>query len=257
MFIQNKFYREYLRLLFLYSKVPRYQGRNIKFLEYEIFVPDCLSFIFQFKEIFVKQYYNFKTESKIPIIFDCGSNIGISVIFFKSVYKDSKIKAFEADKVISEILRNNLIQNKISGVEIIPKAVWTHNEGVEFYSDGADAGSIFGKSRKVLADSIRLKEIIDLEEKIDMLKLDVEGAETEVLVDIGDNLKKVDNLFIEFHSFKTHRQSLDMILSILNQNNFRYFINSVYEKEMPFINKINPQNPDMDLQLNIFAYKSS
>lgn len=251
----DRYYREYLRLLFLYWNVQRYKSREIKFLKYHVTVPDCPSFIYQFKEIFVKQYYAFSTESKTPVIYDCGANIGISVIFFKTIYRNSRIKAFEADKRIAGILENNLERNGIKDVEIYRKAVWTDNNGVEFYSDEADAGTIYGRGQKILIDSVRLKDFIDKEQEIDFLKLDIEGAEQDVIEDMRSALGKVKNLFIEYHSFINREQKLDNILLILRENGFRYFINSVYDKNKPFKNKINKQNPEMDLQLNIFAYK--
>lgn len=252
---RNSLYREYLRLLLLYGKVPRYQGREIKFLNYKIYAPDCLSFIYQFKEIFVKKYYLFSSESAVPVVYDCGANIGISVLYIKSVFPNSKIKAFEADKSVAEILSKNLTTNGVMDVAIIPKAVWIHNNGVEFYTDKADAGSIYGKENKILADSVRLKDLVEQEEKIDFLKLDIEGAETAVIEDLGSHLMKVDNLFIEYHSLADQKQKLDKMLFVLSENGFRYFINSVYDKQMPFLNTTYEQNPVMDLQLNIFAYR--
>lgn len=256
MLLRDGNFREYFRLLLLYGNIPRYKQKNVKFLDYKISVPDCPSFIFQFKEIFVKQYYNFQTEVQDPVIYDCGANIGMSVLFFKSLYKKARIKAFEADEKIAGILKKNLNMNRILDVNIIPKAVWIHSEGIEFYSDGADAGSIFGNKKKILIKTVRLKDFIEKEDQIDLLKLDIEGAECDVLDDIQDGLKIIENLFIEYHSFKDKTQRLDLILSILKEHGFRYFINSVYDKEKPFLNIINPLNPEMDLQLNIFAYKN-
>lgn len=254
-FFNDRYYREYIRLLLRYGRVPRYKSHDIKFLNYKILVPDCLSFIYQFKEIFVKQYYNFSTESEIPVIYDCGANIGISVLFFKSIFGNSRIKAFEADKNIADLLRINLMRNKITDVEIFPGAVWVHNDGIEFSIDKADAGTIYGEGNRILVESIRLKDLIEKEDKIDFLKLDIEGAETDVIEDIRSELNRIKNLFIEYHSFIKQQQKLDRILLILKENGFRYFINSVYDKQKPFQNRLNPVNPEMDLQLNIFAYK--
>jgi uncharacterized protein YfeS len=39
-------------------------------------VPDALSFIWQFKEIFVEEYYRFEAKSESPVIYDCGANVG-------------------------------------------------------------------------------------------------------------------------------------------------------------------------------------
>ncbi len=254
--LKNRYYREYLKLLFLYGKSPRYESRDIKFLNYNVKVVDCLSFIYQYKEIFVKKYYLFESSSRSPLIYDCGANIGISCLFFKKHFPAARIKAFEADSKIAGILGDNLQRNGITDVDVYAKAVWTNNSGIEFYSDPADAGSLYGKGDKIKVDSIRLKDLVEQEEdQIEFLKLDIEGAETEVIIDLGESINRIKNIFIEYHSFIDRDQRLDRILGILNRSGFRYFINSVYEKHIPFKNKINDQNPEMDLQLNIFAYK--
>ncbi len=257
LFIRNRNYREFVRLLFQYGKVKRNSLKEINFLGYQVSVPDCLSFIFQFKEIFVKQYYRFESDSHEPIIYDCGANIGISVLFFKSLYKNARIKAFEADRKISDILVNNLNRNSINDVEVIPKAVWVDDNGVEFSIDGTDAGSIYGQSNKYFVESVRLKDFIEKEDHIDFLKIDIEGAETSVIPDCDKVLYKVKNIFIEFHSFIDHPQNLADIISVLERNKFRYFIKSEEKRNSPFINKVNSEFPNFDLQLNIFAYKKN
>ena len=251
----NKYYREFLKLLFRYGKVKRNEERTIKYLDHKVTVADCLSFIFQFKEMYVKGYYNFKTGSEAPLILDCGSNIGISVLFFKDIYPNSTIRAFEADPHISELLQNNLRSNSVNNVEVIPKAVWINNEGIEFGTEGADGGSIFSSNKKIKVPSIRLKEVIDNEDSIDFLKIDIEGAETEVMEDCRNSLKNVKNIFIEYHSFIDKDQHLDKILNVLKLSGFRYFIKVDEPRQLPFINHNSTISPDMDLQLNIFAYR--
>ena len=61
------------------------------------------------------------------------------------------------------------------------------------------------------------------------------------------------NIFIEYHSWNSSPQKLSEILAVLEENNFRYFINTVCGRSQPFINKGEDQN--MDLQLNIFGVK--
>ncbi len=255
LFLHDYKYRVFLKLLFKYGKIKRNETREINFLNYHVTVPDCLSFIFQYKEIFVKEYYRFNSESETPVIYDCGANIGISVLYFKSLYKNARIKAFEADGSIAGILRGNLKRNGIDGTEIISKAVWINNDGIEFSLNGADAGSVYGSNKKIKVDSVRLRDLIENEEHIHFLKMDIEGAEINVIPDCTDILYKVDNIFIEFHSFINHPQKLDSIISVLEKNNFRYFIKSEENRKSPFINKSNPEFPDTDLQLNIFAYR--
>ena len=255
LFLYNKNYREFLRLFFKYRKIKRNEFRQIKFLNYTVEVPDCLSFIFQFKEIFVKEYYKFHSESKSPVIFDCGANIGLSVIFFKSLFPGAAIKAFEADPSIAGLLRKNLKMNSIKNVDVIAKAVWVNNGEIDFGADGADAGSIFSESNNIKVDTVRLKDLIESEKNIDLLKMDIEGAETDVIGDCGDGLKNVRNLFIEYHSFNNKEQQLDKILKILTENGFRYYIKSDEPRMHPFIRHESEISPLMDMQLNIFAYR--
>jgi FkbM family methyltransferase len=256
LFLNNKYYREFIRLLFKYGSVNRNEIRDIKFLNYNIKVPDCLSFIFQFKEIFVKEYYLFEPISKSPVIFDCGANIGISCIFFKKFFPNAKVKAFEADSSIAEILKNNLEKNSFQDVEVISKAVWIDNDGIEFGAEGSDSGSIYSNKNKIIVPSVRLKDIIEQEKSIDFLKMDIEGAEIKVIEDCDGSLNRVNNIFIEYHSFINKEQELEKILKVLTENQFRYFIKSDVPRTSPFINKLSNITPSMDLQLNIFAYRN-
>lgn len=130
-------------------------------------MPDCRSFIWQYKEIFVDKNYLFKSVSTSPIIYDCGSNIGTSVLFFKEYFPNAKIKAFEAEPKIFSILKQNIESNKIDNVELISKAVWITNDGIEINSEGADSSSVFGEGKKTKIESVRLKVLIEKENVID------------------------------------------------------------------------------------------
>jgi FkbM family methyltransferase len=251
---QDKNYREYLRLLYKYGSNRRNEKTVVDFLKYRIEVPDCLSFVFQFKDIFLKNTYRFNSDNDQPLIYDCGANIGISCIYFKELFPAAKIKAFEADPLIADILLKNLNANGINDVEIFAKAVWKNNRKISFSSDGADGGSIKNEGSVYKVEAIRLKDLLLKEEKIEFLKMDIEGAEVEVITDCKDSLKVADKIFIEFHSWKNDRKRLDLLIKNLEENSFDYFIDSISKLKSPFLNsKIN----NTDLQLNIFAIKNN
>jgi FkbM family methyltransferase len=216
-------------------------------------VPDMLSFIGQCKELFVDEIYNFQSKSSSPVIFDCGANVGTSCVYFKTLYPTAKIKAFEADDNITQYLRENLQHNNITDVDVIDSAVWIHSDGISFSCEGADGGSIQGSDNLNKVKSIRLRDYLQKEEIVDLLKIDIEGAEYEVLKDCKDTLDNVENIFIEYHSWNNSPQKLSEILAILEKNNFRYYISSISERSHPFINIGLDQN--MDLQLNIFGVR--
>jgi len=230
----------------------RYELVNgVRFLDFIFDVPDFPSFTEQFKELFVDENYKFVSQSLSPVIIDCGANIGTSCMYFKTLYPRSKIIAFEADEKMVKILNHNLKNNNINDVDVIGSAVWIHNNGVEFSSEGADGGSIQGHKEKRRVDSVRLRDVLLHLDKVDMLKIDIEGAEYEVIKDCQNSLDNVDNLFIKYHSWNGVAQNLSQLLEILEKNNFRYYVNGVCSRSQPFVNR--SQDKDMDLQLNIFC----
>ena len=253
-FLSSREYREFIRLLLFFGNISRYCARTIRFLNYKFFVPDCASFIWQFKEIFFEKIYQFETSKEGPVIYDCGANIGTSCLYFKKLYPKARIKAFEADPKIFNVLNQNLLNNNIKDVETFNYLVWFNKDKINFGTDQADAGSVYIKNRPtVQVEAINLNEWLAKEEQIDMLKMDIEGAEYDVILNCKDSLKKVKNLFIEYHSWSGQEQKLDEILKVLTENRFRYYFQTVGVRKTRFISKM--QNLNMDFQLNIFAYR--
>ena len=255
-FLKNPLERKFVFLSIFYGSKKRYQKKAINILGINFKVPDTLSFIWQFKEIFVEEYYRFDTTNNTPVILDCGANIGTSVIYFKKLYPNSKIIAFEANPGIAGILKGNLNANNIGDVEVIEKAVWINNEGIEIGVEDSDASSIYKEENKTNVPSVRLKEYLEKEKHIEMLKIDIEGAESEVLKDCKDRLSNISNMFIEYHSYLLREQNLGELLSILEENGFRYYVKANDDRNKPLMNRKIKSNPEMDLQLNIFAYRT-
>ena len=244
--------RSYTRLFNSCRIKKRYSSINVKLDEREIVVPDPPSFAWQIKEIFMEECYRFKSLTNNPLILDLGANIGTSVLWFKHNYPNSRIIAYEASKDIFEILSNN-----VNGIDVTleNKAIWISDELLSFHADGADAGSLVDSNdSNSTVQGVRLKTILeDLTEPVEFLKMDIEGAETKVIEDCRSVLGKANNIFIEYHSFKNHPQSLGRILSILSENCFRYYLKEVNFKRSPFLRT---ENEDlMDCQVEIYAFK--
>jgi FkbM family methyltransferase len=247
--------REFIKLLIKYGDAKRHAPTKVIFGKYSINIPDPMSFLWQYKEIFVDEYYLFKTPNPKPVILDCGANVGMSILYFKELYPHSRIIAFEAEPAISAILESNLNTNNITGVEIVSRAVWKDSNGILFGSEGADSSSIYSNSEKKLIPSVRLRDYLTAESSVDFLKIDIEGAETAVLDDCRANLKHVRNLFVEFHSYIGNAQGLADVISVFEENGFRYFIDTNQHRLRPFVNYRYKGNEVMDLQLNIFGWR--
>ena len=84
-------------------------------------------------------------------------------------------------------------------VDLGKAAARISNEDFTFYSEGSLAGSTevdfmnFGNAKTIRAE--RLKTLL-ANKIVDFLKLDIEGAEAQVLPDIQDELQNVQSLFL-------------------------------------------------------------
>ena len=201
----------------------RFVQKEILFKGFNLIVPDLQSFAYQVKEIWKNEIYKFQTTEAEPIIYDVGANIGTSVLYFSNTYPNAKIKAFEADEKIFSILKKNT--NNIVNLQLFHNAVWINDQEMSFNSEGADAGSLLNSfEHKQKVKCLRLKDLLKKEDRIDFLKMDIEGAETDVVLDCKAELSKVGNIFIEYHSIIGRPQTLDKILSVLSGAGFRYYI---------------------------------
>ncbi len=249
-FFTQKEFRSFYKLLFLYGDKKRYQSFSVNISGYKIKVPDALSFIWQYKEIFVDQSYKFNSKNSSPLIIDCGSNIGLSALYFLQQFPTAKVYCIEADATIAKILKDNLIVNNCKA-EVVAKAAWIHNNGVSFSSEGSDSGSI--GNGNVNIPSIDMNEYLNQFSEIDFLKMDIEGAENTVIPHCAEALKKVNTLFLEYHSSFSESQKLDELLSVLKNAGFHYYIKTENKRKSPFVNLHKERM--YDLQLNIYAYR--
>jgi FkbM family methyltransferase len=215
---------------------------------------DRLAFEFMANELFVNEIYKFKCESKNPLIIDCGVNIGLSLIYFKSIFPNSKIIGFEPEPSIFELAKKNIKAHNLADIELINKALWHEERQIEYFKEGADGGRInfIEGTEKIIIETTVLSKYLN--SPIDLLKIDIEGAEINVLKEVSHLLLNVENIFIEYHSFVNKNQDLDEILAILKNNRFRYYLSSTgVSSKNPFIQT--NSSLGMDNQLNIFARK--
>ncbi len=251
-FLRDAHTRTFYLLTIRLGGLPRYVKKTIGVDGYKIKLADPLSFIYQYREIFVDQSYNFKTDKSAPTIVDCGSNIGLAAVYYKSIYPNAKVFCIEADQEIAKICEENIQNNRLTNVEVIAKAAWIHDDGVSFSSDGADGGTISAEANNKIP-SLDLKKYLESFDVIDFLKIDIEGAEKIVVPHCADAFKNISNVFLEYHTSYSEQQNLGEILSQFQAMGFKYFIKNENKRKSPFINKNIEKN--FDLQLNIFFYK--
>lgn len=240
-------YAEYLELKNNSAKTDSLVfGKKIK-------ITDSFWYLHSLNELFVEEVYKFTSDIENPRIIDCGSNIGLSILYFKKLFPKAVITGFEPDNDICSIAKFNLEQFNITDIDLQQKAVWINNDPLIFAKVGSLSGHFVDEEAEntISIETVRLKDY--LQEKVDFLKIDIEGPEFDIIKDCEDSLHNVENIFVEYHSFAENPQMIGELLIYLKAAGFKTYIKEAWENmKNPFIEK---KGPHFDLQLNIFGYR--
>jgi FkbM family methyltransferase len=185
-------------------------------------------------ELFINQDYYFESTKKCPLIIDCGASYGLSIFYFKLLFPEAQILAFEPQIAVRDLLAKNLLDNRIENVEVLPFALMGDNGDVDFLQDESDilAGRVMdhseeNKSAVYKVEGRRLSQFIGSE--VDFLKLDIEGAEDQVILEMRDKLHFVRNIFCEYHSDENESpRRLREIITLLEDAGFNVTIAKAY-----------------------------
>lgn len=243
----------YLRLMFL-TATRRGMG-EVSFLGYKIRYLNPKSLFHLYKEIFVDRYYDLLAESETPRIIDCGSNIGMSIIFFKHKYPRATIIGFEPHPTTFQMLMDNIKQNGFQHVDVYQQAISDRCGTIDFFVNNGghnlealEMSIMAGRGgAPIQVSTNRLSTFVDGE--MDLLKLDIEGAEELVLKDLTENgnLQNFKQIVCEYHH---HREgpvdSLSVTLAMLENAGFGYQLKAYHN--------INSKKSDYQDVL-IYAYR--
>lgn len=198
---------------------------------YSLRVNDGPNFYMQYKDIFVHRSYHFDALRQDPVILDCGSNIGMSILYFKHIYPKARITGFEPDPVVWPYLQENIGRNSLTGVELVQAAISGRAGRLAFCADGKYGSYLLSDEStdvpegwtKQMVPCLRLRD--SLTQAIDFLKINIEGAEWEALSDSEDRLRHVREMVIEYHHLPNLPRTLHDILALLHRQGFEYLIN--------------------------------
>lgn len=220
---------------------------QIRLAGYDITVNDGPLCYYLYKDMFIHRIYHFEARRPDPLIIDGGSNIGMSILYFKHAYPQARIIGFEPDPALLPYLHDNIKQNVLSDVRIVQAAIAGREGMLDFYADGLVGSSLVDLSpgatkrplTKVQVSAVRLREY--LTEPVDFVKLNIEGAEWEVLEDSAPFLHHVDCLAIEYHHLPGLPRTLHKILALLHDHGFEYAVSDFG------VDSYGPARPPMSL----------
>jgi FkbM family methyltransferase len=224
-------------------------------LDYQVRAYSLPTLAFLFREVFVDLDYHFVSDSPEPFILDCGSNIGMSLLFFKTLYPQSTVIGFEPARQTFELLKHNVDRNHLPGVTVHQCAVGDSDTPIAFFETtvpGSPTASIRaprGGEQPVMVPQVRLSQFVDRE--VDFLKLDVEGAEWNVVNDLVSTgkLRSFRHMVIEYHHhIEPEDDRLSAFLLELERHGFGYQV-----RAMPY----GVRRPRQFQDLLVYAYRKN
>lgn len=138
--------------------------------------------------------YFLKSIKRNDVVVDIGANLGVYSIVSGRNWPDARIFAFEPVPINASLLRASLLLNRIGNVHVIQKCVSNIAGEVAFSVSSDSAYSSMRDTRRrrevecIKCEAIRLDEFCDMQgvDKVDVVKIDVEGAEELVILGAGN-----------------------------------------------------------------------
>jgi FkbM family methyltransferase len=147
------------------------------------------------------------------VIFDLGSHMGATLLYFRARFPRALIIGVEPDPHTLPRLRRNAAQ---LGVKVLEVALTSEDGDVAFYParqgwasslhpSGTKSVTVKGRALDTLLDESEL-------DAIDLLKIDIEGAEDEVLR-ASSRLPDIGAIVGDFHGDEGARETFSLLLS--------------------------------------------
>lgn len=208
------------RLLYKYGAGPASLGTAFKLLfgkggklrlklkkyPHPIYVRGKGSDLEVLNDVLLKFCYKFRTriDFEPKAIIDCGANIGLTSVFFRSMYPDAEIYAVEPEENNYRLMVENL--ERYDNIHSINTGIWSRDTYLRVDNPDAEAwGFSFHETEDSADGGVKALSIRSIMEQygidsIDILKIDIEGAEREVFSEDCEYwLSRTRVLIIELH----------------------------------------------------------
>lgn len=162
---------------------------------------------FVFRELLADCYgLRGRTFADGAVILDVGANVGIVSIYLAKLYPQCSILAYEPLPQNYDNLCKNIEINDVTNIVPINKGVTADGRDLTMRFNYDNLGGATGfvgvpPYNETTVESVTLPSIFDTHaiERCAFMKMDVEGAEHEILASCNGTLERVDFLAMEAH----------------------------------------------------------
>lgn len=148
---------------------------------------------------FEQRFESFGKIREEDVVMDVGASIGDTTVPFALKAKKGLVYAVEPEPTNIHYLKLNT--QRFGNVEIVGKAAWNTKGKIRLYVDKAVTGHslIVGKQSYVEVFADTIDNMAKNFRHIDVLKIDVQGAELEVLNGATETLQTARHVIVETH----------------------------------------------------------
>jgi FkbM family methyltransferase len=193
------------RLLWLHTSSPRNKSLTsvrATALKRPVYLRGGTSDCRVFVDVLVDGEYAHNVPGDVRTIIDCGANIGLTTLYFHSRYPQARVIAIEPEPSNFELAKRNLAP--YPQLSVIRAAVWPTEGNLNVklgYRDGHHWAAQVAPSDSGDVPAVTMDGLIKQHnvQQIDILKIDIEGAERELFSGNVSWLGIVRCIMIELH----------------------------------------------------------
>lgn len=153
-----------------------------------------------FREVWMRGVYDYLIPFEVKTVLDCGANIGLTTLLFRKRFPSARIISVEPENSNFISLQKNTKEDP--NIFCVKAGIWRHDGHIQSLHEGTNVFRVVDADGESSLKAISIPSIMKKYKlsEIDLLKMDVEGAEKEIFTqDVEPWLPKVKVLLIEFH----------------------------------------------------------
>lgn len=209
-------------------------GNHIIEYEYDSDIGQCLFFHGAFEQQEIDFFARLIAREAAPVVLDIGANIGLHSLAWANANRNATIYAFEPSPSTMKLLNRNVETNSCrSQVVMVPRAISNEVGHAQFFECDDNAFSSLKDTRRKRVVRVEEVDVITIDSfvaehkisRLSLVKIDVEGAETEVILGAVDTLRSLGpDLFVEIYGGTDSNPAPEGTIKLISELGYNAFV---------------------------------